>query len=291
MGMDNVSDKVNINVGDGGGRGYGDGGQAAMIAALLNGRNQDSGQVGMLAALMNNRAVDGGFGGAGGLGIIALLALLGGGRGGFFGGRGDECCDNDHGVSPAQAAILQTLLEGQSDLRAQVPTTALETQNAIQQAISSLALGTQQMGANLGDKVTNSASVLATAIGTVNQNVLEQGCQTRAQVLQSENNIIRRIDDARIDEANRRGDRFEIQAQFASQFAALQSKVEVNQTVNTNQQQQQQIRDDDRRHHELMTALFSIGNQVQRVKSDQDIVNFGTMAASGNQATTSTQVR
>lgn len=36
---------------------------------------------------------------------------------------------------------------------------------------------------------------------------------------------------------------------------------------------------------------INVGNQVQRVKSDQDIVNFGTMAASGNQATTSTQVR
>lgn len=282
MGVDNVNDKVNINVAPSGGGGDGgSGANAVMMAALLNGKNQDPGAY---AAMLNQN---------GGMReLLPLLFLLG--IGDRFGGRGrgDDCCNE---VTPAQAAILQSLLDGQSDLRAQVPTTALETQNAIQTAISSLALGTQQGLANLGDKVTNSATVLATAIGNVNQNVMEQGCQTRAQVLLSENNIIRRIDDARLDEANRRGDRFELQATFAAQFAALQSKVEVNQTVTNTavaaQQQQQQQRDDDRRHHEVLTALLSIGNQVQRVKSDQDIVNFGTMAASGNQATTSTQVR
>lgn len=216
MEMGAANDKTVINL-NGGGESGGRGGSsdALMAAALLNGRNQDPASY---AAMLNNH---------GGMQELWPLLLLFG-LGDKFGGRGREDCNE---VSPAQAAILQTLLNGQSDMRAQIGTTALETQNSFLSELSRLALGTQTGFANLGDKVTNSATVLATAIGQVNQNVLEQGCQTRAQVLESENRIIRRIDDARIDEANRRSDRFELQAQFAAQFAALNSKVEVNQTV------------------------------------------------------------
>src|SRR3990172_760040 len=162
------SDKVNINVGGDGGSGGG-AGLAAVIAALGN-RNEGGDTAGLIAAL-GNRNNDG-FGGAGALAMlgplmannnngmnnlwpIILLALLGRGRGGFGFGGDDASCGPSSGIGPGQAAILQTLLEGQSSLRAEVPTSALEIQNAIQSAIGSLALGTQQGFANTKDAVQN----------------------------------------------------------------------------------------------------------------------------------------
>lgn len=104
MGMDNVSDKVNINVGDGGGQG-GAGAMAAVIAALgnrnqgdnsaaliaaLGNRNDDSSNLAPLYAMMNNNRHDGD--GMNNMWPIILLALLGrGGRGGGLFGGGDDC--------------------------------------------------------------------------------------------------------------------------------------------------------------------------------------------------------
>jgi len=197
MGMEGVSDKVNINLGDGYGRGgggdsLGGAGLAAVIAALGN-RNEGGDTAGLIAAL-GNRNNDG-LGGGGLAAMMAmngnngmnnmwpiiLLALLGRGRGGLFGG-GDGECGVPGGIGPGQAAILQTLLEGQSSLRAEVPTTALETQNAINSAIGSLALGTQQGFANTKDAVQNGISFLDRDIQMTNQNVSSQGCQTREAV-------------------------------------------------------------------------------------------------------------
>src|SRR3990172_1271672 len=146
------SDKVNINVGGDGGSGGG-AGLAAVIAALGN-RNNDgfggAGALAMLGPLMANNN-----NGMNNLWPIILLALLGRGRGGFGFGGDDASCGPSSGIGPGQAAILQTLLEGQSSLRAEVPTSALEIQNAIQSAIGSLALGTQQGFANTKDAVQN----------------------------------------------------------------------------------------------------------------------------------------
>lgn len=284
MGMDNLTDKINVNVGGEGGGG----GNAAMIAALLNGRNQDS-NLGPLMAAMGG----GGFGGNS-MWPILLLALLG--RRGFdgFGGGGDGGC----GGTPDRAALLQTLLEGQSNLRAEVPTTALETQNAIQQALAALGLGTQQGFANVKDAVQNGIAFLDRDVQGVNQNVSSQGCQTREAVANDGDKtralLVARFqqeDATRIAELNaevvelrnegrRRADHDELRIQVTNQ----------NTATNTQSQAQAQFQVQSQ-FDRLFGAISVLGAQVQRVRADQDIVNLGTMVASGTQATTSTQVR
>lgn len=304
MGMDNISDKVNINVGEGRG-GYDGGGSMAALVAALGNRNQGNDNAALIAALgnrndnqlaplmamMGDRRHD-----RDGMGEMwpLLLLLLGRGRGGF-GGGGDDCCDNGHHqVNPAHAAILQTLMEGQSDLRAQVPTTALETQNAIQGAIAQFALGTQQGFANVKDAVQSLALFQTGQLNNINQNVSDQGCKTRELVQATSTAVLQRMDDLRIRELEHDRDR----AERSVEVNSLRSQVEIT-NVNTatatqaqgQLQAQLQFQDINNRIGRLCDAIAVVGNQVQRVKSDQDIVNFGTMAASGNQATTSTQVR
>lgn len=302
-----ASDKVNINVGDGGGGG-GAGGLAAVIAALgnrnqgndnaaliaaLGNRNDDSGNwIGPLMAMANNRGPGYGYGdgfgmGGGGIWPIILLALLGR-RGGFGGGDGD-CCDNGHGgVNPAQAAILQTLMEGQSDLRAQVPTVGLETQNAILSALARDALGTQQGFANTKDAIQTGNAFLDRDIQMVNQNVSAQGCQTREWVsLEAEKTR------AKVDKVEDRINAIQennLQRELAVCQSALSDEkhhsrireVEVNVSQNVNQQQAQaqaQLQMNDLvRHFGLLSERINIiGNQVAR--NSQDVVNVGGLLA------------
>lgn len=292
MGMDNISDKINLNVTPGGGDGYG-GGQAAMIAALLNGRNQDSGQAGMLAALLNNRSVDGGFGGAGGIGMIALLALLArGGHGGIFGGGGD-CCEGGT-VSPAHAALLQTLLEGQSDLKASVPTAALETTSALQNAIAQLALGVQQGLANTKDAVQAAAALNLTATNGVAKDVATGTLQTQIAI----NNDGDKTRQLIIDFNTQNLQRELTVAQSALSEERMHrhsdsNKVEVNQSVSNTataiaqQQQQQQQRQEIAELGHLVRDLIG---DIQAVKQGQVIFNSGLMAGAGNQTAANTKV-
>lgn len=272
-----VTDKVNINLGgEGGGGGYG-ASMAALVAALGN-RNQGSDNAALIAALGNrndgHRGDDGfGFGGGGILGLLAILGLLRG-RGGI--GGGDGSCEAAS-VSPAHAALLQTLLEGQSDLKAEVPTVALETQNAIQQSIGAFALGTQQAFANLGDKVTNTGTInlQATLAGT--KEVLAAICALGAKI---DSNTI-------MDLQRQLGVAQALAAEERNNHRVREVEVNVSQNVNQQQAQAQlqtQI-------GALLAGFSGLSAQIQRVRADQDIVNLGTMVASGTQATTSTQVR
>ncbi len=323
MGMDNVSDKVNINVGDGGGSGGG-AGLAAVIAALGN-RNEGGDTAGLIAALGNRNNDGGGIaamlpallagqnnGGMNSMWPILLLALLGRGRGGLLGG-GDDCgpVAAPGGVSPALAALLQTLTEGQSALRAEVPTTGLETQNAIQSAISTLALAGQQGFANTKDAVQNTATLQLGAISGVKDSVMNnaallsrdicdvkstvqtEACATRELVQAGTTAILSRIDRSEIDDLRQRADR----AERAIEVNALRSQVEVNQTVTTTQGQAQgqfqvqtQLQDIGNAVRNL-AGIVAIGNQTMLARQAQDIVNLGTMTASGTQAAANTQVR
>lgn len=317
--MDGInSDKVNINLGEGGGGGGG-AGLAAVIAALGN-RNEGGDTAGLIAAL-GNRNNDGGMAamlpalmagqnnGMNNIWPILLLALLGRGRGGLLGGDGGDCAPG--GIGAGHAALLQTLLEGQSDLRADVPRTALETQNAIQSAVSALALGTQQGFANtkdavqasllanltatggVKDSVMNNAALLQRDICDVKSTVQTEACATRELVQAGTTAILSRIDRSEIDELRARADR----AERNIEVNALRSQVEVNQTVNTTQAQAQgqfqvqtQLQDIGSAVRELR-GLAIIGNQTMLARQAQDIVNLGTMTASGTQAAANTQVR
>lgn len=318
--MDGIaSDKVNIHVGEGGGsRGYdGGAGLAAVIAALGN-RNQGTDNASLIAALGNRNEKDYGplfammanrrdDNDSHNMWPLMLLLLLG--RRGF---GGDDCDGGrrDGGVSPAQAALLQTLMEGQSALRAEGPENTLRAQGEIQQAIAALALGTQQGFANTGDKiqagllaelaaiagtkdaVQNGFTLTGRDLAVVNQNVSAQGCQTR-EVVASEGQKTRDL----INELNTGNLQRELtvaQNSLTEERGARRVReveVNVSQVVTQAQVQQQQQAQLQAQFGHLFSVLHSLGNQVLRSRQDQDIVNLGTMTASGTQAAANTQVR
>lgn len=320
MGMDNISDKVNINVGDGGGS-LGGAGMAAVIAALgnrnegsdnaaliaaLGNRNDDSsnwaplmammGQNNNLApllAMMGDRRHDGD--GLGNMWPLLLLLLLGNRRGGgLFGGDGDGC-----GTGPVVGA---NVLDNLSDLRAQIPTVALENQNAILGAISQLALGDQAGFATVKDAIQNTLFGLTNGLSGVNQNVSAQGCQTR-EAVQNDGDKTRALlvarftqeDQTRIAEQNAR-----IVALETCRDNDRRHSEQTLQITNTNtavaaqaqfQEQQQRQFQFDASLERAVGRIVGSFNQTMLARQGQDIVNLGTMTASGTQAAANTQVR
>lgn len=287
------TDKVIVNAG-GGERG--DNGNMAAIIAALGNRNQGNDNAALIAALGNRnekdwgplmalmatRDRDHGYGGCydgfGGNSMwpLLLLALAGRGRhGGFLGGDDDGdggCC--------AKTALTQTILEAVGDIKAQVPQVALESQNAVQASIAQLALGTQQGLGNVKDAVQALSLFQTQQLNNINQNVSEQGCKTRETVQESKTAILQAIAENKYE--NLKNELFELRGKFHSR----DSEVSVNQTVN---QVQAQAQAQVQRQSEL-DLLFhrlnaSIGQQM-KAKADQDIINLGTMLASGTQTPT-----
>jgi hypothetical protein len=146
------------------------------------------------------------------------------------------------------AAILGKL----GTLEGLVPTTALQTQLSTQQAVSSASLNelqaisnakdtTQAVGASLGaavgnvkDSVQNLALFLSNQLNVVNQNVSEQGCQTRSAVQLSTQAILERINANTI---------AELQAELAEarhHGRGKESEISISQTVTQVQAQAQQ---------------------------------------------------
>lgn len=316
MGMDNISDRVNINLPGGGDGGFGGAGMAAVIAALGN-RNEGSDNAALIAALGNRNDGSAGMnailpalmagGGLGGnqmnnLWPIILLALLGGrgGHGGLFGGGGgDGCCDGA-GSDAINQLTLNQVLGKLGTLEGIVPNTALETQNAIQQALASLALGTQQGFAGVKDSVQATLLSLSQSVNGVNQNVSAQGCATRERV-DSDGDKTRALlvarfqqeDATKIAEQNARIVALETRCDNDRRHAESNLVITNTNTAIAQQQQQQKQSEEDRRHRELLNALniINVGNQVQLARNVNDTINFGTMAASGIQSTPTTQVR
>lgn len=294
------TDKVIVNAG---GSGDGGGGSMAAVIAALGNRNQGNDNAALIAALgnrndnqlgplmamlgNNNRDRDG-------MGEMwpLLLLLLGRGRGGF--GGGDDCCDDGHrDVSPAHAALLQTMTENLSDLRAQVPTTALQSQNAIQGAIAQLALADQQGFAGVKDAVQSLALFQSNQLNNINQNVSDQGCKTRELVQSTSTAVLQRMDDLRIRELEHDRDR----AERAIEVNSLRSQVEITNTNTATATQAQgqfqsqlQFQDINNKIDRLCGSI-NIANQTMLARQGQDIVNLGTMTASGTQAAANTQVR
>ncbi len=299
--MDGInSDKVQINLGGADGGGGGAGAMAALVAAMGN-RNQGGDNAALIAAMMGNRdnhRDDGGINSL--LPLLVLLPLLTRGR-----GPADDCAQvaAATGLNPGQAAMLQTLLEGQSSLRAEVPTTALETQAAIQQSIAALSLAGQQGLANLKDSVqaTSALQIAATsgvkdAVQTlgaflardlcdVKSTVMAQGCETRELVQATSTAILSRIDRGEIDALRHERDR----AERSIEVNALRSTVEVNQTVNTTQAQAQGQFQVQAQFQDINSVLRRLCDDIDRVHQTARATNSNVIAGNTGAVVTGPQ--
>lgn len=250
-GISEQLDKININMPGADG---GMGGIAGIMAAMSANKGQDG---------MNS------------MWPILLLLLLR--RGGLEGDVGAVAAAT--GVDRCEiTAILSKLgdLQAAGPLSTAQIETFLATQTGqISNQLSQQTLFISQGFANLGDKVTNSSTaVLAAGQANTNQILVAiQGVKDQATQFEM-SNLQRQLavaDSALLDERHSRRSR----------------DVEVNVTQQVNQQQQQA------QFQSQMNGLLSAFQSlvIQNNRQGQDIVNLGTMTASGTQAAANTNVR
>jgi len=229
------------------------------------------GMNGILAALMAGKD-------SGGMKDIWPLALL------FLLRRGG--LEGDVGAVAAAAGVdrceVTAILSKLGDLQAAGPLSTaqiqafLESQTGqISNQISQQTLFISQGFANTGDKIQNGNTAILAAgqLNTASILTAIQGVKDQATTFEM-NNLQRQLavaDSALLDERHSRRSR----------------DVEVNVTQQVNQQQQQA---------QFQTQIGSLlaavqGLMVQSSRQAQDIVNLGTMTASGTQAAANTQVR
>lgn len=299
MGLDNISDKVNINLGEGrgsdsgaglaaviaalGNRNQGDN-TAALIAALGN-RNDDSSNWAPFMAMMGDRRHDDGMNN---LWPIILLALLGRGKGGGLFGGGDGDCGG--GGDAVNQITLNQVLAKLGTIEGQVPLVGSQVQNSILEQTIGLSSTLNQNNiaqlvahANTKDAVTNSAAALLAA-GNNNTNSILTAITGLSSKIDSNTimDLQRQLGVAQAREAEERSHRH-IEA----------TKVEVTQSVTQNQAQlqgQAQAQVQSQAILELTARVRELIGDVQAVKQGQVIFNSGSMLASGTQAAANTKV-
>lgn len=301
MGMDNISDRVNINLpsSDGGGgaglaaviaalgnRNQGND-NAALIAALGN-RNDDSANwMGPMMALMGDRRHDGD--GMNNMWPLLLLALLGRGNrgGGLFGGGGDDCGGGGDAINQI---TLNQVLSKLGTIEGQVPLVGSQVQNAILEQTNALGSTLNQNNiaqlvaqASTKDAVTNTGAALLAA-GNNNTNT----------ILTSINNLSSKMDQNTIMDLQRQlGVAQARETEERNHRHIEATKVEVTQSVNQNNAQLQgqvQAQAQSQAILELSSRVRELIGDVQAVKQGQVIFNSGSMLGSGTQAAANTKV-
>lgn len=206
-----------------------------------------------------------GFGDGGGSGLLLGLLLA---RGGLFGDRRDG----------APALDVTNLIQAKlGDIQAAIPLAASQVENAILSQTNAISAGI----AGVKDAVQNGAVVTLTTANQTQNVVQADGEKTRA-LIQSINdaNLQRELTVAQSALAEERGAR-----------RVREVEVNVSQVVSQAQAQQQQQQQLQAQFGQLFALLNGIGNQIMVARQAQDIVNLGTMTASGTQAAANTQVR
>lgn len=288
----------------GGGDGLGGLGAMAAIAALGN-RNEPSNSLGAaLPALMMAGRPHDGFGIGGGLGAGLLGGILGGllfsgRRGGFLGGGG-ECEGGGGAETRIDSTIVGTaVLSKLGNIEAAIPLASAQTENVILQQTNTITqiaaaaqLANQQGFAQTGDRIQNTATALAVAISNVNQNVLEQACQTRAAIAASTNEIVSKIDSNTITalqtellESRRREDA----ASRTVDLNALRSNIEINNTATATQTQQQAQFQVQAQFQDLHCKFGRLFDLVNIVHQEARATNSNVIAGNTGPVTTGAQ--
>jgi len=234
----------------------------------------------------------GGFGGFGGGGIIEGLilgAILNRGNGGLFGGGDGNSSLSADGIA-AKTALLVNQNTDQNVLLQAIASnkdaTIAEGRSLAAAVCESEKTSLQQFYAAAIQASNNTQAIKdqATAFAIVNDKRFDdltiQGVNQTAAVLA-------RIND--VENQNLRDQLFESRRRFDAKENELHI---TNTNINTNAQAQAQFqiqaqRDNDL--HRRLDAVFGSFNQLNR--NTQDVINFGTMAASANQANQQTNVK
>lgn len=214
-----------------------------------------------------------GFGGMGGFGLVGLFGLLNQGRrggGGLFGGGGD---DGGDGNGIAQAAILTAISNAKDATVAEGRALSAAICDAEKTNLQQFYASAIQAGNN-----TQAIKDQATAFAIVNDKRFDD--LAAAGVLQTAT-ILAKINQTEIDnlrdelaETRRGRDRDGIEISINNSNAQSQAQAQL--------QLQSQ-------NYEISRRFDILANQINR--NSQDVINFGTMAASGNQANQQTNVK
>lgn len=236
-----------------------------------------------------------GMGGGLGAGLVGGLiggALFGGRRGGLFGNGGD--CDGGGGAeNRIDSTVFNTaVLTKLGSIEAAIPLASAQTENVILQQTNQITnLASQAQLANAagfaatGDRIQNVGAIVLGALNNVNQNVLEQGCQTRAAVAASTTAILEKISADRIRELELRAER----AERSIEVNALRSQVEVNQTVNTTTLQNQQQAQGQFQIQALAEELRACRRDIAFVHQEARATNNNVIAGNTGAVTTGAQ--
>jgi hypothetical protein len=221
----------------------------------------------------------GGFGGGGGIieGLI-LGAILNRGRGGLFGGEGGDASLSADGIASKTALLVNQNADQNAILAgiANVKDNICDSEKTTLQQFYASAIQASNLAQSIKDQNTAFAIVADKRFDDLTLQSSQQTTAILSKIDQVENQSLR--DQLFLE--RRRGDFKEHELNI----------VNTNTNVNNQFQQQQQRQDQrDFEHNRKFDALFNAFNQVNRTA--QDIVNLGTMNASGTQATSATNIK
>jgi len=256
MNLQETLDKISINMGGGGASNT----DFASLLALAN----------------QNRGNDGGMNQ---IWPILLLALMRGGLG--FGAQEQVCTATGTSQIELTAILskLGTLEAGQALGVSQIQTFLATQTGEISNQLNQMSLGVQQGFNNIERSIANSA---ATGIAAGNANTAQ--ILAAVQGVKDQQTNFRVADlEQRLTVAESRG----LEDRLAARFELNSRNVEQNVRIDMDQRQ------NNTQVQASLNGLLSMCNalMVQNNRNTQDIVNLGTMTASGTQASANTQVR
>jgi hypothetical protein len=274
----------------------------------------------LMAERNSGRGGYGGWGGdCGGLGSGFLGGIVGGllfnRRGGLFGGD-DDCGggrehDRDTDRHIDDVLVLRDLGEVKaeiqqvgSDLKGAVSAaTAAAMESTLQQtiqlgqAIGAQTLSNQQGFCQVERTVTNTGTVLLQALNTLNNNVSEQGCQTRAAVSNDGDKTRAMLfsrfqleDSTRINELNARVVELQAEGRRQADNADLRLSITNTNTATAAQQQGQAQAQQQFQTEALRAIIATLSGVAQSAHATNNLVNTGFMNRSGRQDANPTNV-
>lgn len=220
----------------------------------------------------------GGFGGFGGIGLFGLLGLKG--IGDLDGRRrGDDDCCEDIKNNARNLAVLQAISDNKDQMVAEGRALGAAICDAEKTNLQQFYAAAIQAASNTQSIKDQAAAIAIVTDKRFDDLALAGVTQTAA--------ILARINEAEVQSlrdqlhgAHRKVDSQDVNISIQNSNAQLQAQLQAQAQIQTQ-------RDFD--HIRRFDSIFGSFNQLNR--NTQDVINFGTMAASANQANQQTNVK